>query len=71
MENLSYLDKIVLNTNSKIELKWWVLILELCNGRASIQPPAEVLIQTDASTKGWGGQRAMEYQQRGCGLLRK
>ena len=53
-ENLSYLDKIVLNTNSKIELKWWVLILELCNDRASIQPPAEVLIQTDASTKGWG-----------------
>ena len=28
--------------------------LELCNGRALIQPPAEVLIQKDASTKGWG-----------------
>ena len=31
-ENLSYLDKIVLNENSKIELKWWVQNLELCNG---------------------------------------
>ena len=54
-ENLSYLDKIVLNENSKIELKWWVLQnVELCNGRALIQPPAEVLIQTDALAKGWG-----------------
>ena len=53
-EKFSYLDKIVLNENSKIELKWWVQNLELCNGPALIQPPAEVLIQTDASTKGWG-----------------
>ena len=53
-ENLSYLDKIVLNEDSKIELKRWVQNLELCNGRALIQPPAELLIQTDASTKGWG-----------------
>ena len=53
-EKLSYLEKIVLNENSKIELKWWVQNLELCNGPALIQPPAEVLMQTDASTKGWG-----------------
>ena len=52
--NLSYLDKIVLKENSKIELKWLVQNLELCNDRALIKPPAEVLIQTDASTKGWG-----------------
>ena len=70
LENLSHLDKIVLNENSKIELKWWVQNLELRNGRALIQLPAEVLIQTDASIKGWG-QRAMEPQQGGCGLLRK
>ena len=61
-ENLSYLDIIVLNQNSKIEQKWWVQNLELCNGRALIQPPVEVLIQTDASTKGWE-QRAMESKQ--------
>ena len=53
-ENLSYLDKIVLNENSKIELKWSVQNLELCNGQALIQPPAEVLIQADVSTKGRG-----------------
>ena len=52
-EKLSYLDEIVLNENSKIELKWWVQSLELCNGRALIQPPAEVVIQKYASTKGW------------------
>ena len=52
-EKLSYLDKIVLNENSKIELKWWVQSLELCNGRALIQLPAEVVIQKYASTKDW------------------
>ena len=53
-ENLSYLDKIVLNKNSQIKLKLRVQYLELSNGRVLIQPPAEVLIQTDASTKGCG-----------------
>ena len=40
-ENLFYLDKIFLNEISKIELKWWVQDVELCNGRVLIQPPAE------------------------------
>ena len=74
-ESLFCLDKTVLNENSKIELKWWVQNLELCNARPLIQPPAEILIQNDASTKGWGGggapQHAMESQQAGCGLLTK
>ena len=42
-ENIFYLDKIVLNENSKIELKWWVQNLEQCSERALICPPAEVL----------------------------
>ena len=42
-----------LNENPKIELKWWVQNLKLCNGQTLIQSPAEVLMQTDASTKGW------------------
>ena len=69
-ENLSYIDKIILNENSEIELEWRVQNLELCNGWALIQPPAEVLIQTDASTKGWR-QREVESKQGGCGLLKK
>ena len=52
-ENLSFLDKIILNKISKINLKWWVQNVKLRNGRALIQPSAEVLIQTDASVKGW------------------
>ena len=44
LEKLSYLEKIVLNENSKFELKWRVQNLELCNGRALTQSPAEVLI---------------------------
>ena len=55
MENLSYLDKIVSNEKSESELKWTVQNLELCNGRALIQPPAEVITQPDTSTKGRGG----------------
>ena len=69
-KNLYYLDKIVMNENSKIEQKWWVQNLELHNGRALVQLPTKVLIQTDASIKGWG-QRAMESKQGKCGLLRK
>ena len=69
-ENLSYLDKIVLNENSKIELKWWVQNLELCNGRALIQPPAEVLNRQMPQQRA-RGQHAMESQQGGCVLLRK
>ena len=55
LENLSYLDKIVLNEKSERELNWTVQNLELCNGRALIQPPAEVITQPDTSTKGRGG----------------
>ena len=51
-ERLSYLDKIVLKENSKTQLKWWVQNLELYNGWVLVQPPAEALIQTDASSKG-------------------
>ena len=54
LENLSYLDKILLNEKSKTKLKGPVQNLELCKGCTSIQPPAEVIIQTDTSTKGWG-----------------
>ena len=63
-ENFSYLNKIILNQNSKIQLKWWVENFELCNGRPIIQSPADVLILTDTSTKGWR-QRAME-SHKGC-----
>ena len=35
--------------------------LRTVQDRVLIQPPAEVLIQTDASTKDWG-RRAMESQ---------
>ena len=53
-ESHSNQQKIVLDHQSKTELLWWITNLDLCNGRSLIQPPAQVLIQTDASTKGWG-----------------
>ena len=53
-ESHSYQQKIVLDHQSKTELLWWITNLDLCNGRSLIQRPAQVLIQTDASKKGWG-----------------
>ena len=53
-ENLSYLDKIVFEWKLKNLTEMVGTKLRLCNGRALIQPPVDVLIQRDASTKGWG-----------------
>ena len=52
--NNSYQQTVILNQNSQKELLWWVENLKLCNGRSLITPPADLLITTDASKKGWG-----------------
>ena len=39
--------------NLKNQFEMVVENVKLCNGRALIQPSAEVLIQTDASLKDW------------------
>ena len=49
-----YLTLVKLTPMAKNEFLWWVNNLELCNGQLVIQPEAQVLIQTDASKKGWG-----------------
>ena len=38
----------------KNQLLWWVNNLKLCNDQMVTKPQAQVLIQTDASRKGWG-----------------
>ena len=45
---------ITLNAMAKEELASWIKNLELSNGRAIIQPPSQILMQTDASKTGWG-----------------
>ena len=50
----SYLTPVKLTPITKDKLLWWVNNLGLCNGRLVIQPQAQVLIQTDATKKGWG-----------------
>ena len=39
---------------AKEELAWWIKKLELSNGRTIMQPPSQILMQTDTSKKGWG-----------------
>ena len=54
-ESHLYQQKIVLNHQSKTESLWWITYLDLCNDRPLIEFLAQTLIQTDASSKGWGG----------------
>ena len=53
-KGLSYNTKIVLNKQSLQEISWWKENLTLHNGRPLQIVPTECLIQTDASTTGWG-----------------
>ena len=39
---------------AKNKLLWWVTNLRLYNGELVIKPQGQILIQTDASKKGWG-----------------
>ena len=43
-----------MNAMAKEELAWWIKNLELGNGWTIIQLPSQILMQTDASKKGWG-----------------
>ena len=52
--SVSYKATATLNAMVKEKLAWWIKNLELNNGRAIIQPPSQILMQTDASKKGWG-----------------
>ena len=44
----------ILNRHSKEELKQWIKNLKIYNGRYLIHSHSQVLIQADASRKGWG-----------------
>ena len=46
---------IQLDQASKEEILWWRDHLQAWNGRALFQKPVELIIETDASRKGWGG----------------
>ena len=43
-----------LDQASKEEILWWRDHLQAWNGRALFQKPVELIIETDASRKGWG-----------------
>ena len=50
----SFQTKIILSKEALGELEWWVNNLLFYNGRQVIQRRSQVLVQTDASKKGWG-----------------
>ena len=45
---------ITLNTKSRTELTRWLENLRFCNGQAFPQLNLQMVIQKDASLKGWG-----------------
>ena len=38
----------------KQELQWWIENSRICNGKGLIQGPPDLIIESDASKKGWG-----------------
>ena len=50
----TYNSQIVLNQECCEEFQWWLTQLDAWNGRAIPIPPPSIVIETDASTQGWG-----------------
>ena len=64
----SFNSMIQLNAEARAEISWWLNNLDLYNGRCLISPPPQLVIQTDASKKGWG---AVCRNQKAGGLWSK
>ena len=45
---------IALSSEAREELHWWSAHLDAWNGRALLRPAPDLVIETDASRKGWG-----------------
>ena len=54
LHSQTYSAKITLTPKCREELRWWLLHMETWNGKAIISPGPDMIIQTDASLKGWG-----------------
>ncbi|CAB3985925.1 Hypothetical predicted protein, partial [Paramuricea clavata] len=50
----SYEALVMLNPQAKEEIVWWRDHLQSWNGRALFHKPVDLIIETDASRKGWG-----------------
>jgi hypothetical protein len=50
----TYEAKVALDQPAREEILWWRDHLHAWNGRALFQDPVELIIETDASRKGWG-----------------
>ena len=69
-QKYSYQQLVTLDLKAKKELMWWIQNLNLCNGRCLIQPPPQLVIQTDASKTGWGA-NCQGLTTRGFGQRRR
>jgi hypothetical protein len=52
----SYESMVTLTPECKKELRWWIEELEQCNGKTILKPQPDLIITTDASKTGWGGE---------------
>lgn len=54
--NQAYEAKVELTSHCKEELRWWISELENCNGKTIMKPQPDLVITSDASKIGWGGE---------------
>ena len=54
LSNNSLEGKGTLSDQAQRELDWWIQNLNLYNRKFSITPPDQIIISSDASSKGWG-----------------
>jgi len=52
--NQNYGSRFKLSNASKDEIRWWLNHLKQWNGKSIITPSPDLIIDTDASKKGWG-----------------
>ena len=52
--NGNWKNKVIITTEAKLDLKWWINNVRSQNGRSFLKSPIKVRITTDASNLGWG-----------------
>ena len=54
LHNPNYQTLVTMPTECRVEIRWWIHHLRLWNGKHIITPGPDLILETDASLKGWG-----------------
>ena len=62
-EKQNFHARVVLSEEVRAEIQWWIENLMLSKGKAIISQPPQLVITSNASMQGWGGQLVKDKQQ--------